>query len=127
MRRNLANIAALLSLGMLVAILALRVYHRPVRLFHDPALWIRADLTDFVDNMELARGRSSKAIFALPLPWAIILTLVLPAWRADVWFRQRRRERMHGRCASCEYDLRATPGRCPECGTVPETGSRTAA
>ena len=43
---------------------------------------------------------------------AAVLARAVPARR-----RWRRRER--GQCLACGYDLRATPGRCPECGTMP--------
>jgi hypothetical protein len=49
------------------------------------------------------------------------LLLWLPAWRFSAAVRRRRRDRA-GRaklvCTECGYDLRATPDRCPECGTV---------
>lgn len=54
--------------------------------------------------------------------WSAALALsVLPAawlvrWRARAAARRRAEA---GLCARCGYDLRATTGRCPECGQVP--------
>jgi hypothetical protein len=50
--------------------------------------------------------------------WAIAtLWAVLPAVFLARRWRQRRRKR-HGFCLICGYDLRASPERCPECGTL---------
>jgi hypothetical protein len=45
-----------------------------------------------------------------------LLFALLPAWRAVAL--ARRPKKRPGFCAICGYDLRATPDRCPECGTV---------
>ena len=45
---------------------------------------------------------------------------------ALAWFAIARRRRPRGLCQACRYDLRATPGRCPECGVVPAKGVLTA-
>ena len=50
---------------------------------------------------------------AVPYWFLIILFFLLPALR--LWHRTRRQP---GLCRTCGYDLRATPDRCPECGTA---------
>jgi hypothetical protein len=53
--------------------------------------------------------------------WVIFgMTAALPLYRlpaALAWRRRRRRSRLK-LCLTCGYDLRATPDRCPECGTA---------
>jgi hypothetical protein len=61
------------------------------------------------------------ALRLVSIPWWSMTLLTAVASAALAARALRHRGRLHsGRCINCGYDLRATPGRCPECGDAPE-------
>ena len=53
----------------------------------------------------------------VPFWFVVAVLLCAPALRVSGALRRRRRGDGN-RCVSCGYDLRASAGRCPECGTA---------
>jgi hypothetical protein len=66
------------------------------------------------DGLNADRG----ILLRIPLWFLLVILSIVPAR----WIQRRVRAKQQASstmCQSCGYDLRATPGRCPECGAVP--------
>jgi hypothetical protein len=66
------------------------------------------------------RDLSQPSLWRFSIPnWSLVSCLIaFPLTR--IWLIAQRRRRYHrGHCPTCGYDLRATPDRCPECGSAP--------
>jgi hypothetical protein len=97
-------------------------YPLGIRYLFEPADWVqfleRDELRNPVDPprypVSIVYFDSWPALFLIPTPLPMLWLIVV--------IRRRNRVRMprKGLCVACGYDLRATPDRCPECGTVPK-------
>jgi hypothetical protein len=63
------------------------------------------------------------ALFSVPYVAVAGVLLVVPAVRLFARRLLSSRRRHAGACAACGYDLRASPGNCPECGHTPPPNS----
>lgn len=73
-------------------------------------------------SLRYSGGMWPAGIVAFPIWWLIVAMLVLlllSTWR----FVRRAQRTLMGVCAQCGYDLRATPERCPECGTATQSSA----
>ena len=70
------------------------------------------------DRYGSSTGADQVSELVLPI-WTFLFGFaILPTlWLFALLRTRRRAQSFH--CSKCGYDLRATPDRCPECGTVP--------
>ncbi len=63
---------------------------------------------------------STDTLIVLPIWFLILIPLHLPAaaYAAHRGKIRRQRKLKKNLCPTCNYDLRATPAQCPECGTT---------
>lgn len=83
------------------------------------SFWDRLGFYSTQTGLDMSFATESKEWVAFPAWLPVLAFLVLPAaW--VVRLSRARRRASAGLCESCGYDLRGTPERCPECGTVPK-------
>jgi hypothetical protein len=83
----------------------------------DQTRWRRLGFTFQRFKSSSASSVSSTTSIAVPFWFLAAPFAVAPS----IWFfaiRRRRRWKRRGLCPACQYDLRATPQRCPECGWI---------
>jgi hypothetical protein len=137
MGRRLFTLASTVSLVLCVLVLvAAALPWEQLYIGHNPQYQIYSGGDGYISISQVGYGGRRRLVSW----WQLILsTAALPAirWRAFCgknwpWMialrriRQRCQDQQAGYCRVCGYDLRATPDRCPECGTPVVKGASTA-
>jgi len=81
------------------------------------SLYNRLGFFSYPSGLFTSFSDSNERVWTIPA-WLPVIGLTMPPLFALWRVLRKRRRRREGHCPHCNYDLRATPDRCPECGTV---------